>query len=164
MLNSGNIRILITWFVIMLFNFGTFAFAECFLCTEKQTTGLIHKKETNEWAQVKIKSRQFLLKPLKPNDKKGEHEYGVYDGENGSFLFPCQSWFAKWVQLIVEMKITISLNLCAEKLARVKLQLLIQGQPIYFPEEIRTPKYWSRYMMWQFLTAGLQIEPCNHYL
>lgn len=81
--------------IIMLFflTFGNLAFAESYLCTEKMVTGFVFQENTKTWEQANLKGSKFLLKPLKPEDKSGEEEMGVYEVKGGTLLFGCEYWF-----------------------------------------------------------------------
>lgn len=79
--------------MLIFLTIGDLAFAESYLCTEKMETGFVFQKKTNTWEQANLKGNKFLLKPLKPEDKSGEEEMGVYEVEKGTLLFRCKYWF-----------------------------------------------------------------------
>ena len=56
-------------------------------------TGFTYQNTTKDWVQRNFKGNQFILKPLKPSDKTGEENYGVYEVERGALLFRCKYWF-----------------------------------------------------------------------
>ncbi len=79
--------------VMLILSFNKLAFAESYLCTANMQTGFVFQETTNTWVQTNMKGTQFLLKPLKQADKKGDEDYGVYEVTGGTLLFRCQYWF-----------------------------------------------------------------------